>query len=65
MVPMDAIWLFSEGVAFASHFMANWQPPTLPPCRSASSIGYTNEKLSKMAGNSASYSLNSWWIDRL
>ena len=23
------------------------------------------KKLSKMAGNSASYSPNSWWIDRL
>ena len=28
-------------------------------------IGYTSKKLSKMAGNSASYSPNSWWIDRL
>ena len=28
-------------------------------------IGYNSKKLSKMAGNSASYSPNSWWIDRL
>ena len=28
-------------------------------------IGYTSKKLSKMARNSASYSSNSWWIDRL
>ena len=25
----------------------------------------TTKKLSKMAGNSASYSPNSWWVDRL
>ena len=39
--------------------------PTLPPCRSATDIGYASKKLSKMAGNSASYSPNNWWVDRL
>ena len=51
---------FSEDVAFACHFVA-----TLPPYRSATDIGYTSKKLSKMAGNLASHSLDSWWIDRL
>ena len=38
----------------------------VPPCGSATGIGYASKKLSKMAGNSASYSSkNSWWIDRL
>ena len=45
---------FSEDVAFARHFVAS-----LPPCRSATDIGYTSKKLSKMAGTSASYSPNS------
>ena len=39
--------VFSVDVAFAHHF------------RSASGIGYASKKLSKMAGNSASYPLNS------
>ena len=62
MTPMDAIWLV----------LVKTQPlpttlwlPTLPPCGSATGIGYASKKLSKMAGNSASYSPNSWWVDRL
>ena len=52
MIPMDAIWLFSGfDLAF---------PATLRLHRSASGIAYTSEKLSKMAGNSASYPHNSW-----
>ena len=39
--------------------------PTLPPYRSASGISYSSKKLSTMADISASYPLNSWWIDRL
>ena len=39
---------FSEDVAFACHFVAYHPPPTLPPCRSATDIGYTSKKLSKM-----------------
>ena len=67
MTPMDAIWLalVKMYVAFAHHFVATHPPPTLPPCRSATDIGYTSKKLSKMAGNLASYSPNIWWIDRL
>ena len=56
---------FSEDIAFARHFVASHPPPILPPSRSATDIGYISKKLSKMAGNSASYSLNSWRIDRL
>ena len=56
---------FSEYVAFAFHFMAARPLPTLPPYRSVTGIGYAIKKLSKMAGNSASYSLNIWWVDRL
>ena len=55
---------FSQSVAFAHYFVATHLPPTLPPNRSANGIGYTSKKLSKMVGNSASYSPYSWWIDR-
>ena len=51
---------FSEDGAFSRHFVA-----THPPCGSATVVGYASKKLSKMAGNLASYSLNSWLIDRL
>ena len=51
---------FGEDIAFARHFVA-----ALPPCGSAIDIGYASKKLSKMAGNSASYSPNSLWVDRL
>ena len=39
-------------------------PPTpiLQPYRSANSISYSSKNL---VGNSASYSLDSWWIDKL
>ena len=52
--------VYSEDIAFAHHFVAT-RPP--PPCRSATGIGYAYKKLSKMVSNSASYSLNSWWIE--
>ena len=48
----------------ARHFVATQLPPDLPPCRNASGVGYTSKKLSKMVGNSASYSLNSWLMNR-
>ena len=54
---------FNEDIAFSCHFVATHLPPTLPPYRSASGIGYTSKKLFKMPGNSARYSPNSWWID--
>ena len=47
--------VFSEDVAFACHFVAARPPSTLPPSRSVSGIGYDSKKLSKMAGNPASY----------
>ena len=40
--------VFSEDVAFARHFIAL-------PYRSGSGVGDASKKLSKMAGNSASY----------
>ena len=53
---MDVIWLFlSVDVAFAYHFVATSLIFTLPPYGSANCIGYTSKKLSRMAGNSASY----------
>ena len=55
MAPMDTIWLFSV------HTL--WLPITLHPYRNACGIGYTIKKLSKMAGNSASYPFNNWCID--
>ena len=36
--------VLSEDVAFARHFMATHPPPTLPPCRSATGIGYASKK---------------------
>ena len=60
-MPMDALDGFSEDIAFAHHSVTTHSPPTLPPYRSATSIDYT----SKLAGNSASYSPDSWSIDRL
>ena len=38
---------FSEDIAFSCHFVASLLPPTLPSCRSASSIGYTSKKYQK------------------
>ena len=39
---------FSEDVAFARHFVASHPPPTLPPCRSATDIGYTSKNYLKL-----------------
>ena len=47
--------VLSEDVAFARHFVATRPLPALPPCRSATVIGYPSKKLSKMAGNPTSY----------
>ena len=65
MTPVDAIWLFLVKTAVARHFVATRPPPTLPPCRNASGIDYPSKKLSKMAGYSASYSFNSWYMGRV
>ena len=35
--------VFSEDIAFAHHFVATHLPPTLPPYRSASDIGYASK----------------------
>ena len=64
MAPVDAIFCFSEDVAFPYHFMATRPLPILPPCRRASDIGYTSKNLTKMADNSASFTLNSCGKDR-
>ena len=56
IAPMEVIWLFSKNIAFACHCVAHYLPPThSKPYRSASGIGYTNKKPSKMVDNSASY----------
>ena len=55
---------FGEDVAFARHFVATHPHPVGVLL---TDIGYASKKtkLSKMAGNSDSYSPNSWWVDRL
>ena len=66
MTLLVVISLFlSEDVAFGRHFMATRPPPTLLPCRSATGIGYASKKLSKMAGNPASYALYSRYNELL
>ena len=37
--------VFSEDVAFAHHFVATCPPPTLPPYRSVSGVGYASESI--------------------
>ena len=54
MTPMDAIWLILVKTYRLCPPLCDY-PPTLPPYRSASGIGYASKKLSKMASNLASY----------
>ena len=54
---------FSEDVAFARQFVDSHPPPPSHPA-GVLLILATPVKLSTMAGNSASYSPNSWWIGR-
>ena len=42
-----SLFLFSEDVALACHFMATRSPTNLPPCRSASGIGYASKNYLK------------------
>ena len=58
MAPMDAIWLVLVKTELLP--ATSWLLAHPPPCRSATGIGYTSKKLSKMAGNLTSYSPNSW-----
>ena len=60
MTPMDAIWLVL--VKTLPLPATSWLPPH--PVGVLLVLA-TPVKLSKMAGNSASYSPNSWWVDRL
>ena len=62
---MDVIWLVLVKMSVCLPLRGYPPAPTLLPFRSATGISYASNKLSKMAGNLASYSLNSWWIDRL
>ena len=39
--------VFSKDVAFACHFVATHPLPILPPCRSASGIGYASKNYLK------------------
>ena len=57
--------VLSEDVALAHHFVATRPPPTLPRCRSVTDIGYASKKLSKMAGNPASYPVYSRYNELL
>ena len=56
---------FSEDLALAYHFVAICPSPILPPYRSTIGVGYASRKLSKMAENSACFSTNSRWIDKI
>ena len=51
---------FSEDVAFACHFVATLPPPPFHPIGMLLVLAMPVKKLSKMAGNVASYSPNSW-----
>ena len=55
---------YNEDVAFARHFMATRSPP-FHPIGVLLVLVMPVKKLSKMVGNSAGYSPNSLWIDRL
>ena len=52
MAPMEVIWLLLVKI---QPLPATLWLPTFHPYRSASGIGYTSKKLSKIAGNSDSY----------
>ena len=56
---------FGEDVVFACHFMATHPPPPSHPVGVLLVLAIPVKKLSKLAGNSASYLPNSWWVDRL
>ena len=48
MTPVDGIWLFLvQMYSLWPHFVATCPPPTLPPYRSASGIGYTSKNYLK------------------
>ena len=52
MATVEVIWLF----LVKTQPLRGYSPaPTFPPYRSASGIGNANKKLSKMAGNPASF----------
>ena len=66
MAPIDTIWLIL--VKTWPFPATSWLPARPPPSHPAGVLlilATPVKKLSKMAGNSASYSTNSWWIDRL
>ena len=67
MVPADIIWLFSVLTEDQTATLYVVPPyPTLHPYRSACDIGYSDKKLTKMVGNSASYLITvGAQIDRL
>ena len=66
MAPMDAIWLVlvkTEPLPTTSWLPTH--PPSSHPVGVLLVLGTPVKKLSKMAGNLASYLPNSWRIDRL
>ena len=66
MTPMDAISLVlvkTEPLPVTSWpatHLPPTVPPAVPPCRSATGIGYASKQLSLMAGKLANYSPNRW-----
>ena len=56
---------FSEDIAFARHFMVTLPPPYSHLIRILLVLATPVKELFTMVENSAGYSPNSWWIDRL
>ena len=58
--PQGHLAVFSEDIAFACHVRATHLPPPSHYVRVLVVLTTPLNKLSKMVGNSVSYSLNSW-----
>ena len=56
---------FSEAIDFAHYFVATRPPLPFHPIGMLMVLAMPLKEQSKMVGNSACYSPNSWWIDRL
>ena len=66
MTPMDVIWLvLLKTLPLPATSRLPTCPPPSHPVGVLLVLATQVKKLSKMAGNSASYSPNSWCIDRL
>ena len=66
ITPMDAIWLvLVKTDPLPATSWLSTHPPSSHPVGVLLLLATPVKKLSKMAGNLSSYSLNGWWIDRL